>query len=123
MDLINYTQVFNQSLLDARDYHHKHMIKSSKQIQHDLNYKVAKAERKLNDRSYLKSKLNNSPILALGTRTRNWVSGTGFKGDVRANKLARLQNKVNRQNARQDYHNRIMDLDHNNPRYNKKSEE
>ena len=41
---------------------------------------------------------------ALGTRTRNWVNGVGFKGDVRANKLARLERKKARLQAREDYH-------------------
>lgn len=119
MELIQYTKFFNDAILNARDYHHKERIKASKQKQHDIDYKIAKAEKRLVDRSYLKSKLNNVPILALGTRTRNWASGTGFKGDVRANKLARLQRKRERQTAKQDYHNKLMDLDHNNPRFKK----
>lgn len=70
--------------------------------------KIDKAELRVKDRSYLKSKLNNISGLALGTRTRNWIHGTGFTGDVRANKLARLEANKARLEARKEFHEKKL---------------
>lgn len=100
-----------------RDIGYNEAINRERDKRHNIQHRVNKAELKLQDRSWFKSKLNNAPVLALGTRTRNWASGTGFKGDVRANKLARLNAKQGRSQAREDYNEKSKNINHNAPEH------
>lgn len=86
------------------NYSHNRGINDTRDKSDRYDHKINKARWKVEDRSEVKRKLNNMSGLALGTRTRNWANGVGFKGDVRANKLARLERKKARLQAREDYH-------------------
>ena len=92
------------------NYSHNRGINAARDKSDRYDHKINKARWKVEDRSEVRRRLNNMSGLALGTRTKNWVHGVGFKGDVRANKLARLEKQKTRFQAREDYHNNAKQI-------------